>query len=659
MAVFSHELALFPLEREVLAASQLLSERNDWSLRLFVAWGSRQLNSPRALTLATQLLLELAQEQEQTAFMDPAVLASMRGRLHLVQGEVAMLMMRHEQAWDSLAKAGAEFGAYPNPIGLADLHWLSSCIRFDCGEVDLQRDALQSALDCADQANDGERQLFLRANLARSDLFRDFELAQATWSEQLPHSIEGLSPMCAAALADFRALEQGLADNYGEASRWLDWAYESSMETGQVRRAIAAASNQGYTYTSISDFESALRWLKKGLTLARKVQWPGAIGLCLAHTGEALRRVGQTESARELLRECLQTLQRHPHSRAAMMALNYLGQAELDDGHYAEALAHFELLGQRENLAHAPDMHSDVVLGRARALMHLKRLDEARTLALDAATAMAGQQQKVMLVELRQLLAEIERRGGGTPDMVLAWLNQALELAEAVAGYQTPASLLDAAADMLSQAGRFEQAYAMAQRAMAARQTAWNTSSKHSRQQAEVARNERQLARRLAQTNEERLLKLQGAHDQLQQLVIAGREIWRQPSPGLVFSALSRALKSLLDLEVLAIYRPRPGGQQLAMAESARGEHEGLAFEIAADALDGACASCWRDWVERSEPRDGQVLRMFTPMIGDDGNLGVLVLERAASAVWGQREQAALRHLSTDAAMSIQRALGT
>ncbi len=657
MAVFSHELALFPLEREVQAASQQLIERDDWSLRLFVAWGSRQFNCPRADALATELLQELAQEQEQTAFMDPAVLASMRGRLHLVQGEVAMLMMRHPQAWESLAKARSEFDNPPNPIGLADAHWLAACIQFDCGEVDLQRDALQSALDCADQAQDEERQLYFRATLARSDLFRDFELAQATWSEQLPHSIEGLSPMCAAALADFRALEHGLADNYGEASRWLDWAYEGSMETGQIKRAIAAASNQGYTYTSISDFESALRWLKKGLTLARKVQWPGAIGLCLAHTGEALRRVGQTESARELLRECLQTLQRHPHSRAAMMALNYLGQAELDDGHYGEALAHFELLDKHESIAHASDMHSDVVLGRARALMHLKRLDEARALALEAAQQMAGQQQKIMLVELRQLLAEIERRSGGTPDMVLAWLNQALEQAEAVAGYQTPPSLLDAAAETLGQAGRYEQAYAMAQRATAARQSVWNITSKHARQQVEMARTERLQARRLAQGKDERLSKLQGELEQLQQLVVLSREIWRQPSPGLVFSALSRALKSLLDLEVLAIYRPRPGGKLLAMAESARGEHEGLAFEIAADAPDKLCASCWRDWVERSEPRDAQLLRVFAPMIGDEGNLGVLVLERAANAPWGQREQAALRHLSTDAAMSIKRAL--
>ncbi|MCV2367877.1 tetratricopeptide repeat protein [Roseateles oligotrophus] len=652
----ANELVLFPLEREVLAASQLLTERSDWNSRLYVAWGLRQLNSPGALALATALQQELEREVEQVAFVDPAALASMRGRLHLVRGEVAMLMMRLDEAQQSLASARSEFEAHPNPTGQADLSWLQSCVHFDRGEVDAQRDAMQSAVDWADQALDAERQLFYRAALARSDLFRDFELASATWSEQLPQSAEGLTAQSTAAVADYRALENGLASNYVEAARWLDLSFEASLESGQTRRAINVASNQGYTYTNISDFEAALAWLKKGLALARKVRWPGAIGLCLAQTGEALRRVGQTESARDLLRECLQTLSQHPQNRTVMMALNYLGQTELDEGHYDVALKHFEQLGERERQSHASDMLSDVVLGRARALMHLNRLDEARMVALDAAKVAASQQQKVTLVELRQVLAEIERRSGAAPEVVLNWLNLALEQAQALEGFQAPASLLDAAAEALSHADRPQEAYAMARRAAVARQASWSTASKHGRQQVEMARNERQHARALAHAKETRLNKLQGAHEDLQQLVVLSRELWRQRSPGMIFNALGRALRSVLGIELLAVYRRDPSDQTLLLGESSKGEHEGLGLSIALNDPHSPCAACSRDWGERQLPLASGATRLFAPMVGDDDSPGVLVLELPAGQVWATREQGLLRHLSTDAALAFKRA---
>jgi tetratricopeptide (TPR) repeat protein len=653
----ANEFTLFPLEREVLAANELLGERSDWNSRLYVAWGLRQLNSPRALDLAAALQTELEQEVEQLAFVDPAVLSHLRGRLFLIQAEVAILTMRLEEAEPLLAQARAEFEASPNPSAQADLASLQGSVHVERGEVDAHREALQSAVDLADQAQDSERQLFYRASLARSDLFRDFELARVTWSEQLPQSIEGLTAQCSAALADYRALELGLASDYLSAARWLNLAFDASLESGQIRRAIAVASNQGYTYTHIADFETALAWLKKGLALARKVRWPGSIGMCLAHTGDALRRVGQTGSARELLRECLQTLSQHPNNHTSMMALNYLGQTELDEGHFDVALKHFEMLGEREMQAHASDMRNNVVMGRARALMHLNRLDEAREVALEAAKAAAVQQQKSSLVELWQVLAEIEKRSGGTPESVLNWLNLALEQAQSLEGFQTPPSLLDAAAEALDQAGRPQEAYAMARRAAAARQASWNIATKHGRQQVEIARNERQHARALAHAKETRLNKLQAGLDDLQQLVILSRELWCQPSPGMIFVALGRALKSVLGVELLASYRPDAAGQALQLGESSKGEHEGLPLSIALKDPQHPAAACSRDWTERQLQLPCGATRVFAPMVGDDANPGVLVLDLAPGQPWGAREQGMLRHLSTDAALAFKRAL--
>jgi tetratricopeptide (TPR) repeat protein len=653
----ANEFDLFPLEREVQAANELLSERSDWNSRLYVAWGLRQVNSPLALALATDLQAELEREVEQVAFVDPAALSHMRGRLLLIQAEVAILMMRLEEAEPLLARARAEFDSYPNPAALADLQNLRASVHVERGEVDAHRDAMQSAVDLADQAQDSERQLYYRASLARSDLFRDFELARVTWSEQLPQGIEGLTAQCCAALADYRALEHGLASDYLEAARWLNLAYDASLESGQVRRAIAVASNQGYTYTNIADFETALAWLKKGLALARKVRWPGSIGMCLAHTGDALRRVGQTGSARDLLRECLQTLSQHPNNHTSMLALNYLGQTELDEGHFEVALKHFEMLGEREMQSHASDIRNNVVLGRARALMNLNRLDEAREVALEAAKAAAAQQQKSSLVELRQVLAEIEKRSGGTPESVLYWLNLALEQAQALEGFQTPPSLLDAAAAALDQAARPQEAYAMARQAASARQTSWNIAAKHARQQIEIARNERQHARALAHAKETRMNKLQAAHDDLQQLVILSRELWRQPSPGMIFNALSRALRSVLGVELLASYRPDAAGQALQLGESSKGEHEGLPLSVALNDPQHPCAACSRDWTERQLLLPSGATRIFAPMVGDDATPGVLVMDLAGGQAWGAREQGMLRHLSTDAALAFKRAL--
>ncbi|MFY7865397.1 hypothetical protein [Roseateles sp.] len=653
----ANEFDLFPLERDVLAASTLLTEQSDWNSRLYVAWGLRQLNSPRALELATGLQAELAREVEQVAFVDPAALSHMRGRLFLIQAEVAMLMMSLDEAEQRLAQARTELEAYPNACALADMIWLRSCVHADKGEVDAHREAMQQAVDLADQAGDTERQLYYRASLARSDLFRDFELARVTWSEQLPHSLYGLRTQSSAALADYRALEHGLASDYLEAARWLNLAYEASLESGQVRRAISVASNQGYTYTQIADFETALTWLKKGLTLARKVRWPGAIGLCLAHTGEALRRVGQTASARELLRECLQTLAQHPNSHTSMLALNYLGLTEMDEGHFEAALKHFETLGEREMQAHASDMRNNVVLGRARALMNLNRLDEAREVALEAAKAAAIQQQKSSLVELWQVLAEIEKRCAGTPEAVLAWLNLALEQAQALEGFQAPPRLLEAAAEALDQAGRPQEAYTMARRAALAQQVSWSIAAKHGRQQVEIARNERQHARALAHAKETRMNKLQTAHEDLQQLVILSRELWRQPSPGLIFTALGRALRSVLGVELLATYRPNAAGQALQLGESSKGEHEGLPLSIALNDAQHPCAECSRDWSEQQLLLPSGLTRVFAPMVGDDATPGVLVLDLAPGHPWGVREQGMLRHLSTDAALAFKRSL--
>ncbi|MDC6171461.1 tetratricopeptide repeat protein, partial [Paucibacter sp. XJ19-41] len=160
--------------------------------------------------------------------------------------------------------------------------------------------------------------------------------AERDWAQRLPAASP--EPVCGAALADFRGLLAAMQADYLPAIEAFSTAFGLAMRCGQLRRAIALATNLGFTYTRMSDFESAMDWLKRALDLARGARWPGMIGLCLAHTGEALRRLGQLDNARELLRECLQLSAGQPQARTAALACRFLAQTEMDSGDFAAGL---------------------------------------------------------------------------------------------------------------------------------------------------------------------------------------------------------------------------------------------------------------------------------------------------------------------------------
>ncbi len=634
------------------------------------AWTERQQDGHQALLWATQVLealpgLALAGTEG----------VQLQGRMTLVLAEVHLQHLRLDDAEQAAAQARALFAAVDDACGLADVCWLHHMLAADRGDTQALRQSLQEALRHAEQAAEPERQLYFRIVMARSDMLQDAEQARQAWAGRLPESAEGLSPMCAAALADYLGVREGLLSHFAASANWFEFGFEQALASGQLRRAMALASNLGFTFTAASDYARAIDWLQRGLALARKAGWPGSFGLCLAQTGEAMRRVGQVAAARELLQECLDTLDGHPVSRTILLALSYLGQVELDSDHAPQALAMFETLVSRALQVGSTDLRLDGELGRARSLHRLHRLDDARGVA-QAALGLAQQlQQQTMRVELLWLLTAIARSAGATPAVVLEGLCEAVALAGAIEGYRAPPGLLEEAAEALAAAGRHEEAYAHARRAALVRrdslsdEAAKRAAALHLHQQIEAMSAEREHLRRLAEAESARAQVLEDAHQVLTHLSRIGQEITAELVAERVFEVLERHVHAMLPVSCMAIYLLDETRTQLVCAF---GVEEGQAFvdpPVPVDEVHSYCARCVRErrgfvlGIDERPHEESQVPGtsemhsvMFSPLMISERVVGVMTVQTPKVAAYGHREELIFASLCAYAAIALDNA---
>ncbi len=634
------------------------------------AWAERQLDSRQALSWAAAVL-------EGLPTLDlPAADARLLGaRMTLVRAEVHLQQLRLDEAEQGVKAARAQFEACSDDCGLADACWLEHILASDRGDTQGLRRALLDALACAERAAEPDRALFLRIVLARSDMFRDAEEARQAWAGRLPESIEGLSPMCAAALADYLGVREGLLSHFSLSATWLEQGFELALASGQLRRAMALASNLGYTFTASSDYARAIDWLQRGLALARRAGWPGSIGLCLAQTGEAMRRVGQVGAARELLQECLDTLSGHPDSRTILLALSYLGQVELDSGHAPQALTLFETLVRRALLVGSSDLRLDGELGRARCLLRLQRPAEARAAAQGAQDLARQLQQQTLQVELLWLQAAIARAAAAPPAEVLDGLLEASQLAAVIEGYRPPPALLEETAEALAAAGRHQEAYASARQAARVRkdslsdEAANRAAALQLHQQIETLAAEREHLRRLAEAESARARALEDAQQVLSHLSRVGQEITAELVAERVFDSLERHVHAMLHVACMAIYLLDEAGTQLYCAF---GVEEGQPFvdpPVPVDAPHSYCARCVRErcsfvlgvdeqpHADSQVPGTSQMLSvMFAPLMIGERVVGVMTVQSPRAAAYGQREELIFSSLCAYAAIALDNA---
>ncbi|HAT30141.1 MAG TPA: GGDEF domain-containing protein, partial [Janthinobacterium sp.] len=566
MFVFDDELALWEAE---LASHSGLARLN---LLTKLAWHLRQRDGARARQLAQDA-------QALLALLPPDGRAALQARFTLIEAEAAWLLGQLDAAQALAEQALAGFGSEGADIGSADAHWLLAWIAVDGGHAGVCDAELDlAALDAA-AAGDAVRGDVFDAAAAIFSVFRDAQTAAAHWGAHFDPDLTRAHPVVAGWISDFFGTSAFQTSDFGRAIGHLVLTYERARASGQLRRAINVATNIGNAFTSLNAHEAALEWMQRGLDLARPTGWPMSVGLCLMQTAETLRLLGQREAARDLLREALATLAPLSGSRAYAIALEYQGDLALDRGDYGAALDSFARLEERGDALRQSDFQSGARRGRAHALSHLGRPDEALAAAAAALALAREQGDAYNQIAALTVLAEIHARHalpGPAPlaaaCAALHYLQLALSLASTIDGYTVPGSLLDAAAREYAQAGDHASAYRIALRAGAARDKIHNQDATKRavamqiQYQTERARTEVAHHRQLAEAEARRAEVLQQTSLTLEHLSAIGQEITAHLDAQAVFGALDRHVHGLLETAYFSIFLLEPDGLHLHCA---------------------------------------------------------------------------------------------
>lgn len=626
-------------------------------LRLCLAWYLRQRDPARAQSLAADL------EQ------DPELPLPARARLLLMQAEWKLLQMQIPAATALADIAEQAFAAQHDRIGQADADWLLGMIAIERGDWP----GMAAAMDAAAAAVagvDAARVDTAQAAQAYFCAFRDREAALARWGERFGAGEQGLDPVAACWAEDFLAVCKHHASDFVPAIGHFMRAYTLALETGQIRRAVISATNTGDALNHLNDYQGALTWMQRGLTLAERAGWSGSRGVALLQTAHTLRKLQQWQASREMLHEALEVMSPLLATRNRAYALWNLGEVELATGQHAAALACFVQLAERSNaLAHA-DLQSSACSGQAQALLGLGQAEPALAAANEALRLAAGvanlQISALRVISAIHLAHPMPRPAGmAVPSAPLHFLQQALSLAEGIERLTVPPELLEELAHEHARLGDLAQAYAMSLRAGASRQVLYSQESSNRAMamrmthETDRARAEAEHQKQSAKAQAERLLVLE-------QLGVMGREITRQLDAAGIFATLDQHLHSLLDVPVLVVYRLVPGASALALAF---GRTDGPASAPQQVALDDAmnpvaeCARTGQDFVlhlpapaasllEQAVPHD----LICAPLLAGERLLGVMGIQSAWPQTLGERELAIFRTLAAYGAIALANA---
>ncbi|HEX5757315.1 MAG TPA: tetratricopeptide repeat protein, partial [Arenimonas sp.] len=440
MRFFADEHEITSWQCSLAGAADNPTERSALLLRL--AWHLRQRDTQQAIEL-----VELARTALEENAIPPHQRAAGLARLDLVMAEAAWLFADLEAAQAYIDSASRSFAALGDGIGQADAHWLHAWVAADRGDHESRDAALRRAAASASHVGDALRSSLALAGLARSSVFSDLAAAQQAWGDRFGGGDVDCEDGLATWIHDYRYLVASKRQDIGTAVAHATHMYESALASGQKRRAITAASNIGFDLTRINDLPSALDWMQRGLELARAAGWPAMVGSCLTEMAETLRKMRRSEQAHALLQEALEAMAALPDSRWVALALNYLGDVELDCGRPQAALASFERLGQRADALAQADLQTIASRGCAQALAHLGRIDQALAAAQQALSLARRQDDAYNAIAALRVLADIHAAhrlpgadAGDSP--ALAFLQEALDTGRNIDGYAAPADLL-------------------------------------------------------------------------------------------------------------------------------------------------------------------------------------------------------------------------
>ncbi len=461
--------ALSPSLASQSLASQSLTSKSlatQLELQVRLAWHLRQRHSALALQYCQQAFTLMPQ-----VALTPADQLQVSSRLYLVQAEVARLLAQFAPAQQAMDLAMAGFSDIADVGGLFDCHWLSAWLAYGQGDIARRNQHLTQAIQLAETLGDQQRMMLAQAGLARASAFQDLTQAEQRWGHFFREYVAQADAGVATWIHDFHYVLASKRQEIGLAIQHGTQMYNAALASGQQERAITAASNIGFDLARIHDLPAALDWCERSLELARRQGWPLTIGLCLTEMAEVLRKMRRLDAARKLLTEAIDILAEFPQSRDHALALNYLGDVELNCGNYALAADIFaQLLHKAQALGHA-DLQTIACRGCADALFR----SGARQPAIDyAEQALAIAQQQLdgyNIVEALRVLAKIyedQELSQQTGLTALDFLQRAVKEGEQIDGFSPEPELLEALAKKYAAQGQYQQAYQASTQALAA-----------------------------------------------------------------------------------------------------------------------------------------------------------------------------------------------
>lgn len=671
----------FALDDEVARLEQALSSQEDLDrlpTLLALAWNLRQRDCRRALILANEaetLLAPLDPDQDAVQLM--------RARLQLLSAEISWLF-GHIDATEQLAEnALSIYEQLGERCGAGDARLALTSVWLERGNIPLRDEAIALAIEDYRAANQQPRLLAAQARSLALNAFHEPQAVAATLNQLFgPENAPQTSPSVQTWLASTRAIVASLTGSPGGASRYFIESYNAAMASGQLRHAIYAACNAADALATLGDLDAAMDWGERGLTLARRCDWPPSTGLALMQVGKVQRLLGRFADARSSLNEALAELEQLPGSQGHVLTQLYLGDLAIDMGVPAAALVHF---CRAEDRAAPVGNVSQLMLswsGQALALCRLGQPQEALSkagaaLQLARDQGSADEQIKTLRVhaEIYQSYAlpapdEITEAGP-----VLHYLQQALQVAAGIEGYVVPSALLDELSSAYAASGDDKQAQEYGQLAAQARASKKLDDARSRaetmiiRQDSERARAEAQLQRRQAEAEAHRAQALQEVSATLEVLGQIGLEITANLSQDAVFATFYRHIQQLMEVDAFFVYLLDESSQTLSAAFGSQGQEQFPSPTIALDHPESYTALCARTRQElsigiaperrRAEPLQGPmevVSLLFVPILIGERLLGVMSVQSQQSHAYSERESAICRTLCSYGAIALDNA---
>ena len=668
MEVFAINEVVVQMEEDLACAKDTAR----LELLIALSWQLRQRDTRRALLLADE-----AQNLLADAALSEFQRQQMALRLMLVRTE-AKLLFGDLQASKALAKTALQgFTEINDLLGCADARCLLGFIAVDEGAVATFRVEIPTMIATLADLDP------VRLNAAHSAVtivmaFSNVAAAKAYSAIHFPDGSNGQHPAAACWIEDCMAvIAQQSGDHVQSIQRWSK-AYTMALACGQLRRARIISGNIGDAFNKLNEYQTALEWMQRGLELARQSGWTGMIGAAMTQTAEPLRLLKRFDAAAEMLNEGLSMMETLSGSRYYAIALQYLGDVELDRKQYTKALAAFQLLEQRAIVLNQTHHLSNALRGQAEALFQLGQ-PEAALCAAQA--ALTGAQSDVLLqISALQVIAHIHANHPlpPPPGMVAAsttlhYLQQALDLAATLKDYVIPGDLLDAVSQEYVQLGDWRQAAENGRLASIEHKRTYNREATNRALAMQVSHQTRQMEAKASHQRElaseaKRAQILQHNSDTLERLGAIGQEITAHLDTTLLCQVINRHVHHLLDVNIFGIALMDQDGMGLHSIYNVLDGKQQSTYHYAFTDPEFYVTRCVRErreflidqnpQVKEDRPHKFHTLsRLVSPLCIADKVLGVMTIQSRKRHAYGAREQMIFRTLCAYAAIAISNSL--